>query len=490
MKKLVTMLLIASAALFAQFDDATLTATAESENVTGSAVAGAVTIDGKNYQQIGIRADIPIGKFGFGVDVQLLLDEEGSIRKEDWDEAEDYFNLIYYLRWAHKGDPFYVKVGGLDYSSLGYGIVVDGYSNMIEYPTYKRIGMEMSFEAGDFGGEILVNNYKELFEDEAGLLLGTRMTYKVAGDLTIGASFASDFNEYNGLRDSDDDGVPDEADYDAYDDDIVVERDYWVSQGASSSTIEAMINDGLIDPTDAENMQSQFKGKTSKSTIFGIDLSYPLVTSDFLNLDVYAQAAKIANYGWGFSAPGVLMNVGPLRINAEYRHTGGEFIFGYYNSTYELERASVIAATDENGNLSYKAHTRKEILKDMESLDGYFAGLGLNIFDYVDLQVNYQDLKGDSTDVKSLYGELVLNQELIPKISMAKGYYYQNNVEDFDKWKTPSTVLGYIVGFGLNEGASLNFNYRYTFEDKNGDGEIKGDNETIKSIGIGTSIIF
>jgi len=34
------------------------------------------------------------------------------------------------------------------------------------------------------------------------------------------------------------------------------------------------------------------------------------------------------------------------------------------------------------------------------------------------------------------------------------------------------------------------FNYFITFEDKNGDGKIKGDNETITNVSVSTSAMF
>ncbi|MDI3526566.1 MAG: hypothetical protein PWR03_749 [Tenuifilum sp.] len=64
-------------AAFAQMEELPKSDTA---GVTGGAIIGAVNIDGKNYQQFALRTDIPIGKFGFGLDIQLLFDENGQIR--------------------------------------------------------------------------------------------------------------------------------------------------------------------------------------------------------------------------------------------------------------------------------------------------------------------------------------------------------------------------------------------------------------------------
>ncbi len=90
---------------------------------------------------------------------------------------------------------------------------------------------------------------------------------------------------------------------------------------------------------------------------------------------------------------------------------------------------------------------------------------------------------------KSLKGELALNKDLFPLISKAKIYYVQNNVEKI-QWKTESTVVGGVVGLGVAEGVSIDFNYLITYEDKNGDGEIDGDDEQIRNVSISTTSQF
>lgn len=461
----------------------------ENPKTTGTAVVGAVTIDGKNYQQLGLRLDIPIGKFGFGLDAQILIDEEGNIREEDWDQFEDYLDKIYYVRWARKGDPFYIRLGGLDYSYLGYNIVVDGYSNMIEYPAYKRLGMEMSFETEKFGGELLINNYKELMTDEPGLLLGTRAFYKVWGELAVGATIAVDFNEYNGLRDNDDDGYPNEIDRFPDNDNYSTYYDYYLYHSGDSTFADTAVH--VLPEADSlrkEDLEN-FKDRTSSLAVWGLDVGYPLYKNDAVKIDVYGQMAKIDGYGWGFSAPAFRIITGPFTFRAEYRHTDGEFLFGYFNPTYEMERAFYNAGSNT-------FWTKQDILDYVPALDGYFVGVHFDGWGFFRLQVNYQDLTSGNADegevdtVKSLTGELAVNEKLIPKLAAAKMYYMQNNVEDFKKWKTPSTVLGYVLGYNVAEGTAIYFDYRFTFQDMNGDNKIVGKDETIKTIGISTKIMF
>ncbi len=459
--------------------------TSQGSGVAGTAVIGAVTVDGKNYQQIGLRLDIPVGKLGFGADIQLLIDEEGNIRKEDWDEFEDYLDKIYYIRWAKKGDPFYIRLGGLDYSYLGYNIIVDGYSNMIEYPHYKRLGMELSFETEKFGGELLINNYKELLTDKPGLLVGTRVFYKVWGDLAVGATVAADLNEYNGLRDNDDDGFPNEIDRYPDDDRYATAWNFYADR-MTPALADSMVSYGLISDV-KDSLLENFKNRTKQVTAYGFDIGYPIYKGELMKIDIYGQIAQIVDYGWGFSAPAFRIQSGPFVFRAEYRHTDGEFLFGYFNPTYEMERAFYNANT---GSFM----TKQDILESVPALDGFFVGMHFNGWGIFRLNANYQDLRSGSGEdiksVKSLTGEFALAENLVPKLAAAKAYYMQNNVENFKEWKTPSTVLGYILGYDIAEGTAIFFDYRYTFQDMNGDGVIKGKEETIKTISISTKIMF
>ncbi len=453
------------------------------DKMGGSVIVGATTINNTNYQQIGLRADLPIWKLGFGLDIQLYIDDQGNIREEDWDEFEDYLDKIYYVRWAKKGDPFYLKVGGIENASLGYGIILNNYSNMVQYPTYKRIGMESSMKIGPVGTEIFINNFKEAFADKPGMVLGTRATYDLPiFNLVAGASFASDFNEYNGLFDTDGDGYPDAIDAYPNDKSFVTEKDKWRHNliGATDveGTIATLVSNGVIDGTETDSLP-KYKEMTSTVSIVGVDLGLPLISTDLMKLDIYAQAAQIIDYGFGFAFPGVKFNLGPVSAYAEFRHAGEEFLFGYFNSTYEIERARTFGK---------QVVTKKQMLDNVEAMDGFYAGLGVDMFKWAYLNIGYQDLKGDNMNAKTLNGDLNITK--VPKLSTAKAYYSQDNVDDLSEWKTPSTIMGYVLGYEISSGVSMNFDYRFTFEDKDGNGKIAGDDETNKTISIYTAIKF
>ncbi|HRX49484.1 MAG TPA: hypothetical protein P5120_18320, partial [Spirochaetota bacterium] len=208
-------------------DETKQQAQAQTVNFLLGGVFGAVTIDGKNYQQMGLRPELKLWKFGVGLDISILLDEDGKIREEDWDDKEDYIDKIYYLRFGQKGDPFYFLYGGLESTTLGYGTLINGYTNLLEYPTYKRQGLDIGFETKYLGMQAIVNDFKELQGKNRAVMGGGRIYLRPFSRVQIGGSIAGDLNEYKGLRDTDDDGYPDEVDAYPDDDSYVTEIDYY-----------------------------------------------------------------------------------------------------------------------------------------------------------------------------------------------------------------------------------------------------------------------
>ncbi len=493
----------------------------DSTKMSGGAVIGAVTADGKNYQQFSLRADIPIGKLGFGVDIQLLIDEKGQIRSEDWDEWQDYLDKLYYVRWGWRGDPLYIKVGGLDYSFMGYNNIVNGYSNMVQYPTIKRYGGEVSFyipgedDKKLVGAEVLVNNFKELSATDPGMMIATRVFASPIWKLQIGATLAMDLNEFNALPDADKDKVPDYIDLFPKDNHFATQMDKvpetrWNQlRSAFHNSDGSMMYDSLVAwgfaPKDTSRMADLMINNKSQFGVFGFDFGVPLVSNDVVKLDVYSHFSKMGlkkiklndgtefDGGWGMALPGVRLTLGEnnlFTLTAEYRKSSEHFLFGYFNYTYELERANFVK-DDATGKMSVVS--KQQTLYSIDKgLNGFFVGMNFNIMNFVNVTANYQDLVGDSSQhVRSMKGEVNIGQslkQLLP-ISEFKAYYVQNNVQDFKEWKTPSTVMGILIGYNFS-GANIGLEYRYNFHDINGDGLIRGTDETIKTIGFRTTVNF
>ena len=520
MKKTITLMFIASLMLAIPANAQVLPTGGEAQSDTSGisygAVVGAVTVNGKNYQQFGLRTDVPLGKFGFGVDIQLLLDDQGNIYKEDWDEWTDYLDKIYYIRYGRKGQPFYIRTGGLNYTTLGYGNIIDGYSNMVEYPSVKRYGMEMAVNTDFLEVELIINNFKELGTEDPGMLMGTRFAVKPIGKLEIGVSFAADFNEYNGLKDADGDGFPDQIDLYNDNENWAVDYDKFESEWLADNPgllptdpdfvqfVSAAEKYKLLDPTRQGDLFNKNKAAPSISMIYSADIGYPIVETDNFGLDIYSQITQIQGHGWGFALPGIKMTAGKFfTFTAEYRKQSRQFMYGYYNATYEFERA-VFIDVDETEGTDYKVLTKRNRLYDFnDAMNGYLAGVKIDLagmafidFRYSDM-IGVQDAEGNFEHTRTLRGELSIKEGLIPKISTAKGYYLQNNVADFTQWMTPQTTMGFLMETDMS-GMKIGFDYRWNFVDGNGNGTIdkagtlgmNDKTEILKSISVITKISF
>jgi hypothetical protein len=86
--------------------------TTSTEGVSMGGSFGTLMVGDHTYTQIRLMPELVIGKVGIGLDVDILIDEDGNWRKEDWDHFDDYLKKVYYVRYGHRGDPFYGRIGG------------------------------------------------------------------------------------------------------------------------------------------------------------------------------------------------------------------------------------------------------------------------------------------------------------------------------------------------------------------------------------------
>lgn len=459
-----------------------------SDKFSGGAYIGSVSLDGKNYQQIGLNADIPLGKFGFGMCLEFNIDADGNIRKQDWDEWQDYLDKFWYIRYGFKGDPFYARLGGLNYTFLGYNSIVNGYSNMVQYPDIKRYGLEGSFKTERLEGEYFLNDFKELIpgnsDRKSSAVLGARVAFKPLWKFSVGVSFVTDLNQYNGLKDSDGDAYPDVFDDYVYDKHYHSEYDRYVAAlGGDANAIEsadALVDQGLI--THRNNIS--VANMSQSVSIAGVDLGFPVFDFKHFKLDVFSDVSVIFGRGWGMSLPGVraqfFKNV--VNFSASYRIQSKEFIFGYFDQTYEINRAVVF-----NNNIITKYDQLKSITSDMQ---GVYVALDADFFGMGGASARYMDMWGNqSLRKQSLYGEAFVTKKLLPFFSQARVFYAQNNVDKISSLKSPNALAGAVLEYATG-GMTFGLNWRISFQDKNGDGRISGSAETIKTFGVSAGMKF
>lgn len=407
---------------------------------------GASVINGVTYQYFSLRPDISIWKFGIGLDLSLYFDAEGNLREEDWDETADYIDKLYYIRFGHSGDPLFVRAGSLAPITLGYGLIMRRYTNSIEWPQVRRVGMQFEVNAGHYKIEGLFNNFREL-EDPG--LLGGRVSYAIPVFLPIavGATFVYDGNQYLGAKDEDNDGIMDRQDQFPGKNDS--EHVGWLRNdvGLTPSQISRLIESG--DLPDILNPPTNIADMNESISVIGLDAGMPLIHSDILSLWTYVQMAQIVDYGRGYTVPGVMFNYGPFHASAEYRIFEEEFMSDFFNMAYETERVVWDEQLEEYV-------TKEQRLIGLPAAQGYYADAGVNFFNIIDIFAAYSQMNyGEGRPGKSFYLKADLTTSWVPKLSVAQAYFQQPNAEKLFTRESDGTVLGYKVGFEMGQGISL-----------------------------------
>ena len=318
------------------------------KNISTSGSMGSATINGEIYNQIAIRPEIPIGKIGIGLDINLYFNDSG-IYKGNWNfdngtsSYRSIIDKIYYIRWGQPGEPLYFRIGALERISLGYGILVKNYSNTMQYPEVKRIGLDYRMQIrNNIGIDLIHSNFKNT---TPGVLAG-RLWYDISPKFQIALSVAGDGNQNSGLLDDDYDDVPNVLDDFPNDGNLYIDSD---GDGlADTHPLETDVDgdgfddwyfdedgelmykdwteeqrewlesedggDVIIDPNGPTNIKQPYFLTENISAIYGyaLDFSYKLTN----RIKLYGQFGSLDNNGWGFSFPGIFTKIGPLSLTA------------------------------------------------------------------------------------------------------------------------------------------------------------------------------
>ena len=269
---------------------------------------GMTWIDGQPFYSFHLQPEFSFSKIGVGLDLKLEYGANGKIRTENFNEFSDYLSIIRYLRYGYKGDPFYAKLGALDYATLGHGSIMYLYNNSPSYDT-RKIGLALDVDFSTFGIESVYSAF-----GEAGVL-GLRgftrplqftdlRDVPILGNIEIGASFVTDLND------------------------------------------KAGVITGTYNSVDNKFNAIQDEGAVS---IVGFDIGIPIINGSIADLDLYFDYNKILKFGSG-GAAGVKLTLNGLglidvRTRLERRFNGDEYLPSYFNSFYELERFQLDKST-------------------------------------------------------------------------------------------------------------------------------------------------
>jgi hypothetical protein len=255
---------------------------------------GMTWIDNQAYYSISFQPDLSFGKFGVGLNLNLLYNaNNGKFYSEDWKNRRtgktDYTRIVRYLRYGHKGESVYSRIGALDAERLGHGFILNFYNNQIEYQN-RKIGFALDVDFGIVGFESMTNSLGRL---------------EVIG----GRAYV---------------------------------RPLWTSQIPILKRLA--FGASVVSDTDPD---SQRGTKDDKTSVWGIDVELPLLKSEMLTMMVYADHAKIQDYGSGQTVGfrtdlNALWGFLGLSFNVERRFMGEKFIAPYFGPFYEVLRYTTV----------------------------------------------------------------------------------------------------------------------------------------------------
>ncbi|MBD3345790.1 MAG: hypothetical protein GF401_12075 [Chitinivibrionales bacterium] len=487
--------------------------------------AGPVSVGDEMWTRIAFLADIPIWKFGIGLDVELFINSEGKFDPKGWEFDEDTWaksllRKIRYIRFNHENDPVFAKFGGLDNVTLAYGFIVDRFNNTLHYPDDRRIGLQ--FYLNDLSPigislQTVVADFYD-FKNDGGIV-GGRFAVKplkpteipLLKGIDIGVLFMTDRNQYAPAR---------EWDYSLSgptwdrDQDNIFDSTFWRNEFGNKSYViyDSLRADKMEDnnyDTIIEHKDKWASRAEDAYSMFGFDATMPIISTKLVNFAVYGQYGmsiddheesnvdNTATEGWGIGAPGAALNVGPLSARLEYRHTAGDFTPGYFGPYYFDERIEREIIND-----SIRRITVREDDVIEQNLNGIYGSLGFNIANAFTITGTYQYLIGEAEtegaedpldhrfELNGGIGDLVISK--IPKLYKAEAYLYKTNIgrnvnpvtgeTDGFLAPTPSMYYGYRMGFEIMPGAGIIWDARYGFEyGSNGDIVQKPSNVSIQA---------
>ncbi|MBN1983995.1 MAG: FecR domain-containing protein, partial [Chitinivibrionales bacterium] len=453
---------------------------------------GIVTVDKEQWTRVAISCDIPIWRFGIGLDIELFLDSKGGLTNKGWnfdsysDAGESMLRKIRYLRFNYPQDPFYSRVGGLDDVTLGYGFLVSHFANTLHYPGEKLYGLHMNINDVTMIGittQIMIADFLD-FEHDGGVIAGRlalrplkSLSMPIISSLSFGASIALDINQYapartwdyslfGDIRDRDEDGKTDSTYL------------YAFYHGTSFYDSLVAYHKRMQDyDTDVEHKDAWASRKNDRIMLLGADVSLPLLKSGIVSIDLYGQAGITVNddndaslsKGWGIGVPGVSLKAGPFWAQAEYRHVQDCFLPGYFNRYYLDERI-----------VRNPVIMTKEQTLDSVNLNGVFASAGCMLGGIIILEGNGQILigaedsqgrqhKDQRVEGSASVGPNILKYIPKPSITKAEIFYHQSEISGnlFDK--SPHTYWGYRAGIEPVPNSVLLWETRFGWQyDKNG----------------------
>ncbi len=386
----------------------------------------------KTWSQIRLLPEMRLGRplgleLALGLDIALEWDEENKLNDEEWNETADAVDKILYVRWGSKKarDPFHITLGGLRSVTIGHGLIMGGYSNMVFFPDVKFIGISSGVNTAYGGLEGVVDDI-----DRTAVAGGRVYITPFKGRLgPIG-----DRLSFGGTC-------------------VIDQR-----TGANELMVAQAEAVGLA-LTAAQLLEDE------DVMIYGADEEFRIIDTSVIKVIQFTDVARIDGFGHGI-ATGLLGSVVIIDYKLEYRIFDPDFFPNYFNNFYMAEapgKRLMLEAIDGEG----------------DQLKGYFGMLGAALFGIVDIRATYEEYERPpivSAPNNRFHGELTLNNkffQVIPKVPNieARGSYDKVHILDLDDFFEIEDVDTLVKGellYHMNPNLTIAYIYEKRFEEEDG----------------------
>ena len=173
MKKIILLILIVTNTLIASLAQESPAGGSDLANIDPQAMMadslssikasfGITNIGGETYAGLRLQPEFRIAKIGFGLDipVQFNIDTK-KFRSEEFKGGIEMLRLIrYFTLGTKKETPIYIRTGDVTGVSLGYGTLINNYSNSPSFEA-RKYGLNIDFNfKGVVGVEALYSDIK------------------------------------------------------------------------------------------------------------------------------------------------------------------------------------------------------------------------------------------------------------------------------------------------------------------------------------------
>src|SRR6056297_504064 len=455
---------------------------------------GTVTMQGRTYSKAVVKPQFEIGKLKLGLYLPIVYNDDlfdysqwyRPAGNNEWSFGSDYdwsnepgeavqdalIDLalkIHYLEWGEQRDPFFLKLGNLHNMTIGHGTIMKNFANDLEFPSVRRVGLNMGIDREKSGFELVVN---DIAQPE---IFGGRIYVRPIGRFAMGVSSIVDIDPLSTLE-----GSAQEL--------TNVDSMRFVTLGADME-LPIFESDlfSIIPFADVAAMVPQKDGEMQWDMVY--------------NSEGGTFADSVRNYGL---TSGIFGNLLSVDYNLEWRYYHGVFRPTFFNTTYERNRGTL--ALEINDYLDFLDGTGSGSSDYEDSVMGIYGSAHTVLLNLVDVKAGYMwpwRSIDELDDPSNFNDEFSLSVYLLPEVArVTKVYggieYSRTNfipafTEDelslFDAYTSVKGEIVYPVAPSLDIAAIISTSIR---QDDAGNivYDADGDPEIVPNITIETRVHF